>query len=425
MLAQALAAPFFEKRQAPAASSGFSALLQSLGISVDGKINATEKSALTLSAFYNGINIICNDYAKLPKGIYKKTSDGTGREKLSNHPLKYIINTRPNQYMIAYMFDSMLLQDALLKGNGYAIIDRNPNSAQPIALQYVNQDETTVEVKIHNNKLFYTLKPHAFLNPVNNDTRVERTISANDILHIPGFSFNGITGIGVVRHAANSLGVPLSAQTFAGEYYDGKGVGTGVLTVTKKMDDDAKTRYSTALSAMFATKAKWVVPVIDEASNFEHLKITPQEAQFLLANENGINEVARWLNLNPSKLKQNKDINNSISESLQIQHVSDSILPWAIKIEQEYGVKLLSQQEIKSNHYFKFNTDSLLTADVVAQADAFMKEIYSGTITPNEVRALKDRNPIVGLDQPLIPANLQTLEQVEAKLKLTESQSQN
>ncbi len=407
MLTQALKQPLFNFRSAPAESAGFNAFLRSVGVNVDGKISATDKTSLTLSAFYNGINIICNDYAKLPKGIFKKTTDG--REALPKHPLKYIINKRPNQYMTAFQFDSMLLQSAMLKGNGYAEIERHAHTAAPIALQYINQDIETVEVVKLNSKLFYNIR--------NTQENTKRTLSAEDILHVPGFSFNGITGIGVVRHAANSLGVTLSAQTFAGDYYDGKGIGMGVLTTTKSMLDDAKTRYSTALSEMFATKAKWVVPVIDEASKFEHLKITPQEAQFLLANENGINEVARWLNVNPQKLKQNKDVNNSISESLQIQHVSDSILPWSIKFEQEYDAKLFTQAEIRNGLYIKFNTNSLLSADKLTQADYWSKLILAGVYTRNEVRSLLELNTIDGLSEPLTPVNTQTMEQIDANLQ--------
>lgn len=389
--------------------SGLNSLLSAFGLSST-SVNVNRNSALTLSAFYNGVNIICNDIAKLPKSVYQKSPDGKTRTQISNHPIKYLIAKRPNQYMNAFEFDFATQADAILRGNGYAIIERNHITAQPEALQYINQDDIKCEVYKFNNKLFYKFDNDVY--------------DAADVLHFTGFSTNGITGVGVIAHAAQSLGVSLSSQQFAQEYYDGKGVGTGVLTTTKSMTDDAKTRYSTALSAMFGAKSKWVVPVIDEASKFEHLKITPQEAQFLLSSEHGINEIARWLNINPVKLKHLKDTNNAISESLERAHVSDSLMPHVIKRQQEYDTKLFTQAEQTSGFYTKFNTASLLSADKVAQSDAWMKQIYSGIVVPNEVRALLDMNPIDGLDQPLIPANLQTLDQVEAKLKLTESQTQ-
>lgn len=411
MIAEALQNTSVNLRSVSHAGSkyaGLNALLSTFGLSSTSTV-VNKNTALTLSAFYNGVNIICNDIAKLPKSVYQKSADGKSRTEKSDHAVKYLIAKKPNQYMSAFEFDFVTMQDAILKGNGYAIIDRNPVTAQPTAFQYINQDDINVEVYKYNKKLYYKIDGVVY--------------DAADVLHFTGYTSNGITGISVIKYAAQSLGVAISSQKFAGDYYDDKGVGTGVLTTTKSMTDDAKTRYSSALSAMFETKAKWVVPVIDEASSFEHLKISPQEAQFLLASEAGINEVARWLNINPVKLKHLKDTNNAISESLEREHVADSLMPWVVKRQQEYDAKLFTQQEIANGYYIKFNTNALLTADKVAQADAWMKEIYSGVTTPNEIRALKDKNPLPGLDQPLIPANLQTLEQVDAKLKLTESQT--
>ncbi|WP_370214783.1 phage portal protein [Mesoflavibacter profundi] len=411
MISQALNSTYNLRSEAQNVSSPsmLSSILTSIGFGTTSAGSlANEKTALTLSSFYCGINIICNDYAKLPKGVYQKT-DNT--RNAIQHPVKYLIDKRPNQYMTAFMFDSMIIKAAILKGNGYAYIQRNKVTAYPEALQLIDQEKTPVTVYKYQDQLWYKYDG--------------KTIPATDMLHIPGFSFNGITGVGVVTHAARSLGVNLASETFAAEYYDGKGVGTGVLTTTKSMTDTAKTRYSEALSAMFGKKAKWVVPIIDEASKFEHIKVTPQEAQFLLSSEHGVNEVARWLNINPVKLGNIKDSNNSITESLQIEHVSDSILPWAIKVQQEYDAKLFSKQEIQNGIYTKFNTESLLAADKSTQADYWSKLILAGVYTRNEVRAMLELNSLDGLDEALTPVNTQTMEQIDAKLAELNKNLQN
>lgn len=411
MISQALNSTYNLRSEAQNVSSPsmLSSILTSIGFGTTSAGSlANEKTALTLSSFYCGINIICNDYAKLPKGVYQKT-DNT--RNAIQHPVKYLIDKRPNQYMTAFMFDSMIIKAAILKGNGYAYIQRNKVTAYPEALQLIDQEKTPVTVYKYQDQLWYKYDG--------------KTIPATDMLHIPGFSFNGITGVGVVTHAARSLGVNLASETFAAEYYDGKGVGTGVLTTTKSMKDEAKTRYSEALSAMFGKKAKWVVPIIDEASKFEHIKVTPQEAQFLLSSEHGVNEVARWLNINPVKLGNIKDSNNSITESLQIEHVSDSILPWAIKVQQEYDAKLFSKQEIQNGIYTKFNTESLLAADKSTQADYWSKLILAGVYTRNEVRAMLELNSLDGLDEALTPVNTQTMEQIDAKLAELNKNLQN
>lgn len=364
-------------------------------------IPVNTSTALTLSAFYNGIEIIGNDYAKLPKAVFKKSD--SGREKQNKHPLHYLIATRPNASMSAFMFDKMLVQYAILKGNGYAEIIRNPNTARPIAFDLIDQEQTPVDVIKYKGLLYYKFG--------------DKTVEAANMIHIPGFSFNGITGVSVITHAANSLGIDLSSQEFASEYYKQKGMGTGVVTVTTEMDNDAKIRYGNAISDMFQSKNGWNIPIVDEASKFQHIKLTAEESQFLSTHKHGIEEIARWLNIPPHKLKTLENVNNSITENQEIQHANDSILPWAIKFEQEYNAKIFSDIERNQSFYIKANLNALLRSDTKTRTEYYKTAINFGWISRNEVRKMEELNSIQELDEFLIPSNLQTLKQVDKILK--------
>ena len=366
----------------------------------------TQNSSLTLSAFYNGIEILTNDIALPTKSVYKK--DGDNRQSLSNHPVNYLIAKRPNQYMTSFMFHKMMGQFAILKGNAYALIERNKHTAKPIAFQLITQP---VKVVIHNAKLFYTVKYK--------DKSV--TYPSDDILHIPGFSYNGITGISVIQHAARSLGVALAAQDYSSEYYNSKGLGSGFIKSDNSLDSPAKERLSKGFSDILSANNLWSVPVLDEGMSFHPIQITAAEAQFLLTSKHGVSEVARWLNIPPHKLKLISDSNHSITEIGEIIHNQDSVLPWVTKFEQEYNAKLFTEKE-KSDHFVKFNMNILMRADIKSQAEYFSKMIFNGVMTRNEVRALLDLNGLDGLSQPLTPVNAQLMEQITAKLNLINEQ---
>lgn len=360
-------------------------------------------SALTLSAFYNGITILCNDYAKLPKHVVQKVEGNTNR--LPDHPVDYIINEKPNQYMNAFGFDAILIKCAILKGDGFAEIVKNQYSGKVESIQYIDENSTPVTVKKFEGKLFYHF-----------DGRV---LSADNIIHYRSlFSDNGITGIGVVTFAARSLGVALESQEFAKEYYATKGVGTGVVTSTKDLKKDAKTRISSGLSDALTGEKAFKIAIIDEAQSFQHISLTPQESQFLETNKQSIGEVARWLNIPVYKLKDTENQNNSNMENQSISHVSDSILPWALINQQEYCAKLFTEKERKSGIKCRFNTESLLQSDKKTQMAWFVSAIYSGSMTRNEVRHKMGLNSLPGLDQPLTPVNMQTMKQIEESLKL-------
>mgnify|MGYP003640099179 FL=1 len=363
--------------------------------------SVNRSSALTLSAFYNGITIICNDYAKLPKQVVKKVDGNT--DAFPSHACDYLINERPNNYMNAFGFDSILLKCAILKGNGYAEIIRNKFNGEVQSLEYIDESETPVLVKKFEGKLYYHF-----------DNKI---IESKNILHYRSlFSDNGITGIGIVTFAAKSLGVALSSQEFAEEYYSSKGIGTGVVTTSKEMKTEAKTRYGNALSKALSSSNPFKVAVVDEAGSFQHIKLTPQESMFLETNKHAIGEVARWLNLPVFKLKITENQNNSNMENQSISHVSDSILPWAIINQQEYNAKLYTAAERKQGIRTDFDISSIMQADKKTEAEYYNKMISSGTMTRADVRKKLGLNKIAGLEQPLIPVNMQTQEQINKKL---------
>lgn len=391
-------------RSAETVSTGFYSLFG--GATTKSGVAVSNNSALTLSAFYNGINILCNDYAKLPKNVIQVVNGS--REYLTNHPVQYLIHDKPNKYMNAFDFDSIMLRSAILKGNGYAIKKYNEFTGEITALDFVNQSKTPVSVFKTEDGLFYSIAGKIY--------------PSEDILHFKSlFSDDGLTGIGVVTFAARSLGVALSSQEFAEEYYANKGIGLGVVTSSKDMEPEAKSRYSKALSDSLTSKSKgkFGVAVLDQMGTFQHIKLTPQESLFLETNKHAVEEVARWLNIPVYKLKITENQNNSNMENQSISHVSDSILPFAIKMSQEYNSKLFTPAERAAGIKVKFNINSLLQADKKTQAEWYMKMIYSGVMTRNEVRALEDLNALEGLDEPLTPVNMQTMEQLQKSLNST------
>lgn len=360
----------------------------------------SSSSAKTLSAFYNGITILCNDYAKLPKFVIKK--EGDTRKKDTSHPLNKLIDQRPSPLMSAFNYDSIMMQCAILKGNAYSEIVRNA-AGKVITREYINEVDTPVTVKKFDGKLYYEFN--------------NRILEAKDIEHVIGFTENGITGVGVVTYAAKSLGVALSSQEFAEEYYASRGIGMAVVTSSKEIKDDAKIRYGNAIQARLNSSANYKVSVIDEAGSFQHIKLTPQESMFLETNKLAVQEVARWLNIPPHKLKDTENSNYSNMESQNIDHVSNSLLPWSIKFRQEKNYKLFTDVEKNRGYQIKHNTNSLLEADKKTQAAFLSTMIYAGVYTRNEVRNLFDLNELDGLSDPLTAVNMHTKEQVDANLK--------
>lgn len=361
------------------------------------------KTAFTISAFYNAVDQISNDIAKLPKHIYKK--EGDKRFVKTNHPANILISAAPNNLMTAFDFWKIITISTIIKGNGYAEIIRNAVTGKEEAFIFRNANH--VEVFAGDNIMYYKYKG--------------RVIESENMLHFKGFSFDGVVGVGVVTFAAKQLGVILEAKNYQGDIYKDRGVGYGVIESDLAVAAPNKKVIEDGFAAKMMQKSKFKVPLLDEGMKYKEISVTPAEAQFLETDKNGVIEVCRWLNIAPHKLKHLDNATFTNIQHQSIEHVQDSLLPWLTRDEQELDRKLFSLKD-RGVYYTKFNEKFLLRGDLEARKNFYTAGIYSGFFTRNEVRALEDMDPIEGLDEPLQPVNMQALSMAQ---QLLEEQKNN
>jgi HK97 family phage portal protein len=351
---------------------------------------ANTKSAFTISAFYNAVDQISNDIAKLPKHIYKK--EGEKRYVKTDHPANYLISAAPNNLMTAFDFWKIITISTIIKGNGYAEIIRNKVTGKEEAFIFRNSDN--VEVYAGDNVMYYKYKG--------------RAIDSENMLHFKGFSFDGILGVGIITFAAQQLGIMLDGKKYQGDIYKDRGLAYGVLESELSVDPKNKKIIEDGFAAKMSSGNKFRTPLLDEGFKYKSITITPQEAEFLATDKNAVIEICRWLNIAPHKLKHLDNATFTNIQHQSIEHVQDSLLPWVTRDEQELNRKLFSVKD-RNVFYSKFNEKFLLRGDLEARKNFYTAGIYSGFFTRNEVRALEDMDPIEGLDEPLQPANMQAL----------------
>ncbi|WP_060872883.1 phage portal protein [Myroides odoratus] len=374
----------------PLESSSSSSFMDFLPFFSGNKTVATAQSALTLAAFYNGVDQLSNDIAKLPKNVYIK--EGDSRKKYVEHPLNYLISTEPNEMMSAFDFWKLVIVLVILKGNCFVLVNRNNMGVEE---SLVIQNNADVWVKREGDKLFYFIKGKAYL--------------SKQVLHFKAFSLDGILGVSVIRYAAHNLGVNLDAQQYASDIYSDRGLGYGVIESDKQVQNDAKKLISEGFTKKMSEKNKFKVPVLDEGLKYKAISVTPAEAQFLETNKNAVIEIARWLNIAPHKLKDLTNANYSNIQAQSIEHVQDSLIPWIGRIELELNRKMFTREDSET-FYVKLNEKVLLRGDSEARKNYLTQLVYAGILTRNEARALEDLDPIEGLDEPLTPVNAQLLD---------------
>ena len=169
----------FRSRDKPTnrAGSNYSFLF---GGTTSGKA-VNERTAMQTTAVYACVRILGEAVAGLPLHVYQYRSDG-GKERITNHPLYYLLHDEPNPEMTSFVFRETLMSHLLLWGNAYAQVIRD-GRGRVLALYPLLPSKMDVS-RAKNGELIYTYYRDSGESQLNPDYgRI--TLRRDEVLHIP------------------------------------------------------------------------------------------------------------------------------------------------------------------------------------------------------------------------------------------------
>jgi HK97 family phage portal protein len=384
------------------------------GSGVSSGVAVNERTAMNYSAVWAAVNLIASDIGKVPLVLYKVDDKG-GKTKFKSHPLYKLIHDRPNPQMGSMVFRKTLQAHALVWGNGYAEIERD-SAGRPVALWPLLP--MMVEPLIEGGRLRYR---------VHNPTTPPVMIEAADMLHIRGLSDDGICGYSVIGHARESIGLGIAAERFGSTFFGNGATFGGIVSypagITLTPESKADNRKAIEARHQGVDRAHRLLALY-EGAEYHQLGVPPNAAQFLETREFQLEEVCRWFNLPPHKLKHLKRSTNNNIEHQGIEYNVDTLDPWWVAWEQEMTMKLVAPLE-RSQQLVEHVREGLLRGDQASRGEFYSKLFSIAAITPNEIRQRENLNPIEGGDTVYVPLNTVPLdrldEYIDAQLKAKET----
>lgn len=342
--------------------------LQSIGlfgVTNDSGIAVDDQSALSISAYTRGLNLISDGMAVMKLKKYIKTD--TFRNEV---PDELLMN--PNPWQTQYQWIKYMTTMQIARGNGLSRIVRNdlfkPIMYLPIHPKYV----TTVVV---DHDLFYKVNAAGHPNLVHH----------SDMIHFRGLCFDSLVwGINPIEMQAQTLGINLASlrsQARANKSNAKKAVITG--QAGKTIVGATAKSLSADFDAALNGDANAVL--IPNDVNVEWLTLTPAEAEFLKTRDYGAVDIARMLNMPASLLDVQNTGNKSSVEQDALNFYTLTLLPLATANEQELKRKTITNP----NEYYKHNFNSLQRADAKTRSEVYLNLKRLGW-TNNEIRALED-----------------------------------
>jgi len=362
--------------------------------------NVTEDSALTYAAVWNAVELISSTIAALPLNLMQ------GNEKQAriadDYRLHNVMHTQWNPLLSAKKGRQIQISNILTWGNSYDEIIRNGYGE---VIQMWPIAPRRVSPYIDGGEIFYEIMM---------DGKPNITLPKSKILHLIGPSDDGFVGMSRIAMARKSLGLGMAMETFGSNYF-GRGTHPSSVISYKNEIKDIKTARE-AIKEVYSGlgKSHDLMMLPDAGMEIKNLSMPMEDSQFLEGRQFSVQEVARWFNLPPHKLKDLTRSSFNNIESEDASFLRDRILPDLVELEQSYDIQLLTDVERnrsgRGKLYFKHNVKGLLRADTAARTAFYQAMLDRGVFSINDVRDLEDMPPVKGGDIRLVPLNMTTLE---------------
>lgn len=338
---------------------------------------------MSISAVYRATEIISDSIAVLPIKVREIT--GTGhKEDLSEHPLNEVLNYLPGNKLSKYTLMKLLIQSVILRGNGYAYIERK--GGKIVGLRFLEPGDVTINYDKNRNTLSYHC---AFITPNNIDPK--------DMIHLIKNTYDGINGRSVISYASRSIGLSNASEDAADSFFSSGCYLSGIVKVnnpqfTDKQRDDAKKAWLNSFSG--GAKNARAVAFLPPGYDFQTISVNAKDAQLIETRQYNVQDIARFFGISPVLLGDLSKTSYNTIEAVQLDFLTHTLAPYIKMVEDEFTRKLC----VGDDTVVDLDDSFLIKSDKNTQASYYTSLTQNGILTVNEVRKELGYDEIEGGD---------------------------
>lgn len=362
----------------------------------------TPVSAMRVAAVFACVQKIAGAIATLPIHAYR--TEGDIKSRLPRDDLWFKLNEQPSpQFTAASHWEGVSIAQ-LLRGDSYTWIRRGANNSirelMPLPWGCVNpvrQQDGSV-------RYFISLP----------DYGIQTFLTPDEILHFPGFGFDGIKSMSVISYAAKAaVGNAMAMDEYSGRFFADGAHPSIILSAAGKMSPDQISGMQNAFRAKYSgiDNAHRLPMVLTEGLQAKEISLSAEDAQLLEARKFQVIDIARAFGVPPHMIGETSASTSwgSGIESMSRGFVTYTLQPHLVRIEQELNRKLFPRN---TGRTLQFDRDALIEGDSKAQADYNRAALGGpgtgqGWLSVNEVRKSKGFAPIEGGDVLFDPSRVQ------------------
>ena len=190
--------------------------------------------------------------------------------------------------MSRFTFRKTLSVSVLLKGNGFAYIERD-KKGDVILIKYIPSEFVTLIQS--ENDIKYSV------------VGIKGYVESCNMIHILNFSYDGINGISTLEHAKKTLGLSTDSEEHAAGFFKGGANVAGILKVQSTLNSAQKESLKSAWQTAFTTVTGTPngVAVLEGNMDFQPITVNPSDAQLLETRQFNVIDICRFFGVSPVK----------------------------------------------------------------------------------------------------------------------------
>lgn len=364
------------------------------GTAVEAGVPVTPETSLQMSAVFRATTLVSSLAASMPMVPYKL---GT------KNPTTSAILANPHPDLTPFELWQLSYGHRCLWGNSY--MQKVRNRAGQLTWLYPIQPSN---VRVGRAKPIEANPSGKVFEVTTKDGTLPYT--PNEILHIPGFGYDGLTGVSRVRLAAQGIGTAIAAERYSGKLFGSGNLMSGVLQTEQRLENHQAEAIQKRWKAKHAglDHAHDTV-VLDSGAKFQALTMPSKDAEMLASRQFGVLEIGRFWGV-PPFLMMETEKSTSWGTGLEQQatgFVTFDLHPqWLVPTEQR-----VTRDVAAANTEVRYDMTSLLRGDSAARAAFYNVMRQVGAFNADDIREREDMPPIAdGKGQSYLqPVNMQPL----------------
>lgn len=347
-------------------------------------------SAMNLSPFFAGVNIISNSVAMM-EWEYKDLNDNLLG---FSHYLWHLFD---NSKLTRFNIIKNLIQDIICHGNGFIYIERNEETGKPMTLHYSPAKETMLYYDDMTHNLF-------FLN-LRYNTKWD---NGDNYLHFfmqPDET--GFKGAAIPEFAYKTIELANATEKSANDYYSSGGQLYGLITTNNETPtvgtrkDQIKNLRASWDEARSQSKGTGTIFVPADLK-FQQLSSSAKDSALVESRLYNITEIARWLNISPVLLGDLSHTQYGSMQDAQADFLIHTLAPYVEMIEAQCNKKLIMPSR-QGREYVDLDEAAILAVDKEKEASYYNSLVGGGIMTVNEARHRLGLPYVDGGDALIVP----------------------